>query len=251
MKFSKILSSIAIGTFMMINQVSFAQFEGEVNMNIYHYKDGIKNSGHTLHAFFKNDRILVTSSKNIVILKNVLITNKLLIRSDFEDFIFMTGASQALKATKKEIEGAFTIIDMLIGSNVSEDILELNYTYTNRVKKIAGLNSTELRVNDIDDKGSYLSIWLTNDLGVDWGLLSKPWQNVPAKFSFSINKITQEFKSRNFPVLIEVVSNNSSKKLFEVSRVLVKKIDLEKVNISDSLELIGLQQLIMKAMMSN
>ena len=66
-----------------------------------------------------------------------------------------------------------------------------------------------------------------------------------------MNQITQELKSRNFPLLIEVKENENTSTLFEVIEINNSRIAKDMVVIPAGLELRSLQELIIKAMMSN
>lgn len=142
------------------------------------------------------------------------------------------------------------MINMMSGGEMDKSDSDMNYTYTNEVRTIEGLQATELRVYGKEQK-NYLSIWLTNDLDIDWGMLSEPWKNVPGSMSGQVNQMTQEFKSRNFPLLIEVTEKGKTSTIFEVTKVKKSRIAKDMVEMPAGLQLVSLQEMIMKAMISN
>jgi hypothetical protein len=66
-----------------------------------------------------------------------------------------------------------------------------------------------------------------------------------------MNQITQELKSRNFPLQIEVNKNDTISTLFEVVEIKKSRIAKDMVEMPARLELRSLQELLIKAMMSN
>jgi len=250
MKFPKVLFGMAIGALLMFTQMSYAQFEGQISMNIYSYDDGVQTDTEILNLYTTEERILIKGEDVINISDGMMEASGILIRSDMKDFVIMMGEKEALRFTKEELEGMFSMLSMMSGGEPEVNGAE-NYWYTNEVRTIAGQKATELRVESDENKGSYLSIWLTNELDIDWGMLTEPWKNVPSSLSGQVDQMTQEFKSRNFPMLIEVTEKGNTTTLFEVTKVRKSRIAKDMVEMPAGLELISLQTMIMKAMMSN
>ena len=246
MKFSKILSSIAIGTFMMINQVSFAQFEGEVNINLHGYNDGTLSGTMVLDLYVTNERMLFNTENSINLLNGLIETNGILIRSDLKDIIIMTGVNEAIQFTKAGLEGAFSLISMI--SDLSNAKPSISYKYTNEVKTIQGFKTTELR---IQNENIYYSVWLSDEIDINWGILSESWSNVPASYSGLVEKMGQELKSKRLPLQIQVTNGQETKILLEVAEIKKSRTAKDLVEMSEGLQLIDLQQIIMKAFMGN
>ncbi len=250
MKFPKILSGMALGTLLMVSQAASAQFEGQISMSIYNYDDGVPTDTEVINLYTTQERILIKGEDVINISDGMMEASGILIRSDMKDFVVMMGEKEALRFTKEELEGMFSMISMMSGGAESEPKTNTNYRYTNEVRTIQGLKTTELRVEN-DDQNGYLSIWLTNELDIDWGMLTEPWNNVPTSFSGQVNQMTQEFKSRNFPMQIQVTERGKTHTIFEVTDVRASRIAKDMVEMPAGLELMSLQQMMMKAMMSN
>lgn len=252
MKIFNISLGLMIGSFLMFPQTIKAQFEGQIRMNFYSYSnEGAQLEPNEMNLYITDQRILLKSTDEIDIYNGTMEVSGLLIRSDAQDFVIMSGNKEALQFTKQEIESMFSMISMLIGDQNQKEETNINYIYTNKTRTIKGLKATELFFENNEDNGSSLSIWLTNELDIDWGILSKPWDNVPSFFSSQMNQITQELKSRNFPLLIEVKENENTSTLFEVVEIKNSRIAKDMVEMPTGLKLRSLQELLIKAMMSN
>ena len=252
MKIFNISVGLMIGMFLMLPQTIKAQFEGQIRMNFYSYSnDGAQLEPNEMNVYITDQRILLKSTDEIDIYNGTMKASGLLIRSDTQDFVIMSGGKEALQFTKQELESMFSMITMLIGDQNQPEKTNINFIYTNKTRTIKGFKATELLFKNNEDNDSFLSIWLTNELDIDWGILSKPWNNVPSFFSSQMNQITQELKSRNFPLLIEVVKDETSSTLFEVIEIKKSRIAKDMVVMPAGLELRSLQELIIKAMMSN
>jgi hypothetical protein len=251
MKFPKVLFGMAVGALLMISQVATAQFEGQISMNIYSYDDGTPSNTEVINLYTTQERILIKGEDVINISDGMMEASGILIRSDMKDFVIMMGEKEALRFTKEELEGMFSMISMMSGGAETEPEVNADYRYTNEVRTLQGLKATELRVEDDEKPNTYLSVWLTNELDIDWGMLSEPWNNVPTSLSGQVNQMTQEFKSRNFPMLIQVTERGKTTTLFEVTEVRKSRIAKDMVEMPAGLELMSLQQMMMRAMMSN
>lgn len=248
MKFSKILSITVISALMLINQVSFAQFEGEINMNMYRYNDGVLSDTTVFDLYVTKERMFFNGENSMNLLNGLIETNGILIRSDVNDFIIMTGQKEALQFTKAELEGTFPLISML--SNVSNAQADVNFEYTNEVRTIQGFKASELRVQNENDDG-YISIWLNDEIDINWGILSESWSNVPASYSDLVEKMGQELKSQKLPMQVQITNGAETKTLLEVTEIRTSRIAKDMVEMPVGLQFIGLQKMIMKAMMGN
>lgn len=250
MKVRNYLMSMVIFAMFSFSQTVHAQFEGQISMTIYNQENGDITEENVVNLYTTQERILIKGEDKINISDGMMEASGILIRSDMRDFVIMMGEKEALRFTKEELEGMFSMINMMSGGELDKSDSDMNYTYTNEVRTIEGLQATELRVYGKEQK-NYLSIWLTNDLDIDWGMLSEPWKNVPGSMSGQVNQMTQEFKSRNFPLLIEVTEKGETSTIFEVTKVKKSRIAKDMVEMPAGLQLVSLQEMIMKAMMSN
>lgn len=250
MKFPKVLFGMAVGAIFMMSQAATAQFEGQISMNVYSFDDGIPVDTEVINLYTTEERILIKGEDVINISDGMMEASGILIRSDMQDFVIMMGEKEALQFTKEELEGLFSMIGMMSNGEIEVNGVD-EYSYTNEVRTIQGLEATELRVQNGEKPNNYVSVWLTNELDIDWGMLAEPWNNVPSMLSGQVNQMTQEFKSRNFPLLITETDKGKTTTLFEVTKVKKSRIAKDMVEMPAGLELMSLQEMIMKAMMSN
>lgn len=217
-------------------------------MKVYGDDEYGNNDVSELNLYSTADRIIV-KGEDAVRLTEAVDASGLLIRNDKKDFIVMMGENKALQFTKQELEGAFRMIGMMSenGRNKNDDS---EFTYTNRTRTINGYETTELVVTN-KDTGNSMSIWLTPEIDINWGMLAEPWMNVPKEMKNSADRVSQEFKSRNFPMLIEVNEGNTSQKIFEVTNVNRSSIAKAMVEIPSGVTLMGLNEFLFSMMMGN
>lgn len=245
----KIKQLFFITSFLMVSVAAQAQFEGQVSMNIYNVEDGVVKEANEVNLYVTKNRVLIKGEDNIDFSNGLMKAEGLLIRHDMKDFVIMMGEDEALRFTKEELEGFFGMFSMMSQENdMGYDDTNTTFKYTNEVRTINGMKATELQVWSEEMEG-YLSIWITNEIDINWGILAEPWQNVPGAFQKSTLTMTQEFKSRNFPVLVEVHEVGKSYKVFEVTNVRESRIAKDMVEIPENITLVSLQTLFMKAMM--
>lgn len=230
---------------------AYAQFEGQISMNLYEQENGTITDTNELNLFATSNRILIKGEDKINISDGLMEASGFLVRGDMQDFVVMMGEDEALRFTKEELEGVFNMLSMFDDGEHDLDMESDNeFKYTNEVRTIQGLKATELQVWD-DDNDGYLSIWLTNELDINWNILTQPWSNVPKGLKKPLDQMTQEFKSSNFPLLIEVHDKNKDYTLFEVTKVKKSRIAKDMVEVPANIQLVSLQTMLMKAMMSN
>lgn len=230
---------------------AYAQFEGQISMNLYEQENGKITDTNELNLFATSERILIKGEDKINISDGLMEASGFLVRGDMQDFVVMMGEDEALRFTKEELEGVFNMLSMFDDGDHDLDMESDNeFKYTNEVRTIQGLKATELQVWG-DDGDGYLSIWLTNELNINWNILTQPWSNVPKGFKKPLDQMTQEFKSSNFPLLIEVHEKNKDYTLFEVTKVKKSRIAKDMVEVPAHVQLVSLQTMLMKAMMGN
>lgn len=220
-------------------------------MNLYEVDNGEVTDANEINLYTTNNRILIKGENKINISDGMMEATGLLIRSDMQDFVIMTGENEALRFTKEELEGMFSMLSMFSDDDEADVSIDsdTDFKYTNEVRTLQGMKATELQIYHKNKKG-HISIWLTNELDIDWGMLTRPWTNVPAGMNKSVNKVTQEFQSRNFPLLVEVFEQDANYTIFEVTQVKKSRIARDMVELPPNIELLSLQTLIMKAMMN-
>ncbi|GAB5407912.1 MAG: hypothetical protein BalsKO_02770 [Balneolaceae bacterium] len=230
--------------------LTYAQFEGQITMKMYGESDGVPQTSE-INLYSTSNRIILKGDESMSVMDN-FDASGLLIRNDRKDFIVMMGENKALQFTKEELEGFFQMAGMMGGNDENGASLDsdTDFNYTNKTRTIQGYETTELLIESSENKSS-LSIWLTSDIDINWGMLAEPWKNVPENLRSSSSRLTQEFKSQNFPMLIEVHEKGETKTVMEVSNVNKSSIAKAMVEIPSGVNLIGLQEMIFSMMMGN
>ncbi len=234
----------------LISTAAFAQFQGQITMKAYGENNGAPTVSE-VNLYATSDRIIVQGEESVSMMDGFN-ANGLLIRNDKKDFVVLMGENKALQFTKEELEGFFQMAGMMSGGQ-SEDVdidSNTNFRYTNRTKKILGYDCAELLIES-DDNDDTVSIWLTSGIDINWGMLAEPWKNVPENMRNSSSRLTQEFKSQNFPLLIEVTDKGKKSTVFEVTNVNRSSIAKAMVEVPAGVNLIGLQEMIFSMMMGN
>ncbi|MBO6525324.1 MAG: DUF4412 domain-containing protein [Balneolaceae bacterium] len=247
MKIKKILFGFAMLGLMGISTNVFAQFEGQVTMKLYSENNGIPQTSE-MNLYATANRIILKGDQ-AVSFSDDFDASGLLIRNDKKDFVVLMGENKGLQFTKEELEGFFQMAGMMSDDN-PEVNSDTDFRYTNKTRTINGYECTELLIENDEDKNS-VSIWLTSGIDINWGMLAEPWKNVPESMRNSSSRLTQEFKSKNFPMLIEVHEKGNTETVFEVTNVNKSSVAKAMVEIPSGVNLIGLQELIFSMMMGN
>ncbi|MFD2532647.1 hypothetical protein [Gracilimonas halophila] len=231
---------------------AFAQFEGQISMNLYSEENGVTEVSE-LNLYATSDRIMIKGEEDFDLMSQMS-TDGLLIRNDRKDFVIMTGNNQALQVTKEEIEG---LVDMMAGwsenGNGSDDKpkRKTTYSFSDRTQNIIGFDAAELIVEDAENPNKHLSIWLTNDIDVNWGMLGERWNKLPADIDAEVNGMAQEiiFKGKNFPLKIEAVENGKRVTLMDVSNVNRSSIAKGMVEVPSGVTLMSFKDFVFQMMM--
>ncbi len=249
MKIKKILFSLALVGLIAMPTTIYAQFEGQITMKMYGENDGVPQTSE-INLYTTSNRIIVKGDESMNVMDG-FDASGLLIRNDKKDFIVMMGENKALQFTKEELEGFFQMAGMM-GNDDNDANLTSNttFSYTNKTRNILGYEATELLIEDTENKSS-LSVWLTSSIDINWGMLAEPWKNVPESMKNSSTRLTQEFKSKNFPLLIEVHEKGETNIAMEVTNVNKSSIAKAMVEVPAGVSLIGLQEMIFSMMMGN
>lgn len=208
-------------TLLLFSSAATAQFEGQITMKVYDHDDE-KTETSEFNLYATATRIMIKGEENYEIMDNMN-TDGFLIRNDKKDFIVMTGENKALQVTKAEIEGMVEMLSSWSQPNAKteKNTIKTNYKFSDRTRTINGFETTELIVTDEENPNKHLSVWLTPDIDINWGMLAEKWNNMPQEFDDEINGMSQEliFKGKNFPILIEAVEGDERLTVMEAINV--------------------------------
>ncbi len=243
----------------LISLPAAAQFQGQIGMNIYSENNGNKEVNE-VNMYVTPERIFLKGQDRMSFTEG-LDASGLLIRHDMKDFIVLMGEKEALQITKSEVEGLFDMFGMMNGnrSNVkyNHQSVEPGYRYTNETRTIMGYECAQMIVEDRseDSNGSYLSIWLTPNIDINWGMLAEPWKNLPEEMDSAVNTMSQEtiFQGKNFPMLIEAYDANKGEmiRIMEVTSINRSNVAKAMVQVPAGVNLMGISELMWKMMMNS
>ncbi|MEX0719687.1 MAG: hypothetical protein WD059_03395 [Balneolaceae bacterium] len=226
-----------------------AQFQGKIEMKTYGENKGTVEEN-ILNMYITSDRIMVKGEDNFSLADNVN-AEGLLIRNDKKDFIMMVGDNQAIQVTKPEIEGMIEMFSSWGGaSQTPSESTPPNYSFSERTRTILGKECAEMVIED-ENSENHLSVWLTPNIDINWGMLAEPWKNIPQSMEKEINGMSQDllFQGKNFPLLVESHEGGVTKTLFEVTSMEESNIAKAMVEIPSGITLIGAKEFMFNMMM--
>lgn len=251
MKFRNFVTLCFTLSFLFIGVDAKAQFEGQITINLYAKEKGVEKVN-KLNMFVTSDRIFLKGEDEMNF--DSFNSGGILIRNDKKDFVVLMENNDALQVKKSEIEGLFKMFLSWGGESSQTDSENdnMSYVYTGETREIRGYKTTELLISSSDNDGK-MSVWLTPNIDINWGMLSEPWKNLPADAEQAVNKISREavFNGKNFPMLIEVSGKNGTEKIMEVNSINKSSIAKAMVQIPAGVNLIGVTDLMFRMMSGN
>lgn len=222
-------------------------FEGAVHFRVSDRQPG--TPAERSYSFFTaSDRIWLESSHSHRLLAG-LDADRFLVRGSQNDFTFLNRKDEALQLTREELEGMAGLLQQMRGRSDRvpfdwEDRVE----ETGRTRTIQGHQTEEFRVRS-EEPGKEVSVWLSDEIKIDWGLLQEVWHQ-------SLSTLIQTelpmelFMNRNsFPLLIEYVEGEET--ITRVEAVLVQKRTLpaSQFELPDGIQMIGLSDVMTRMFM--
>lgn len=224
----------------------YSQFEGEIRFNLENYDySKPERSEFTLTA--ANDRLFLQSRKDVNVMTG-LKTNGLLVRNDLQDFVFNTGTDEALQVSKADLDGLMNMIDRFSGGSGNKD--KERFDWKNRIietenrKQHLGYEVQEFRLLG-DNINQYVSIWLTTEIKVFWGLMIDVWNRAGNRFADSELPVELIMNSNSFPLVVEVVDKGQLAYKFESVSVNIDSFDRTVVELPEQKRLLGLTEVMM------
>lgn len=178
-------------------------FEGAVHFRVSDRQPNTP-AERTYSLFTATDRLWVESSHSHRLLGGVT-ANRFLVRGRQNDFTFLNQKNEALQLTREELEGMAGLLDRMNGG--ADRALfdwEKRVEETGRSRTVQGYRTVEFLVRS-EDPGKTVSVWLSDEIRIDWGLLQEVWRQslstlVPTELPMDL------FMNQNsFPLLIEYV----------------------------------------------
>lgn len=243
----KIKSFLLAFTLLLISAPSYAQFEGQMNIEI---EDRINGNAEVtqLSLTTTKDRIFIDSAAKVNVVSG-LQTDGILIRNDLQDFVFRTDENEALKVSKEDLDGLIQLINRFQGRSSQSGSKE-KFDWENRVKEtgntrsIQGYTASELTLQG-EKENQYVSIWLTDQIKVNWGLLLDFWYESGENFTDSDIPIELVLNRNSFPLLVEVYDEDEVVYSASVTEINTENFDLSVVELSENVRLIGFSDMMM------
>lgn len=237
-KISIILSLIFLFT---LPSNLLAQFEGVISFTLVDLNKPMEQSRFELTA--SGQRLFIKSDNELNVMRG-LDTNGLLVRSDLSDFVFMSKENTALKVKKSDIDGLITMLGMADKKNTGQ-----NFDWKNRIqttgnkKELSGFDAEEFVLSG--DEGETVSIWLTEEIKINWGLLNDVWHSSGSGFFGEDIPIELVMNNNSFPMLVEFKKDGEVKARASVSSVSTSYFNKNILEIPSNAEMIGLTDLMM------
>jgi hypothetical protein len=251
MKTKNIVSALLFVCALISTSSLQAQFEGQISMNLYGDNENGRTSVNQLNMYVTADRIFLKGEDELNF-GDSFNSGGMLIRNDKKDFVVLMENNDALQVTKSEVEGLFKMF-LSWGSESSNSSRsdEMNFEYTDNERTINGYKTYELLIygNQNDTK---MSVWLTPNIDINWGMLAEPWKNLPAEANRAVNQSRDAvFTGKNFPMLVEMTGKKGTETVMEVTNINKSSIAKAMVQIPTGVNLISVTELMFKMMSGN
>lgn len=194
-----------------------------------------------------SDRIYIASEVDVDVITG-LKSDGLLVRNDLQDFVFNTGRNEALKVTKADLDGLMNMIERFTGASQSQGSQQIDWgnriVETENTKQHLGYEVQEIRLlgDSVDD---YVSIWVTQDIKVMWGIMTNVWNMASNRFLDDDFPIELVMNSNSFPLLVDVYANGLLTARVESISVDTDNFDRSVLELSDQKRLVSLTEVMM------
>lgn len=246
------LLSCCLFALLVFASPAFAQFEGEISFLVTNPNQQEDDSVQMDMTFTKN-RIFVDSNVSMDVMAG-LKASGVLVRHDKEDFVVITNEAEGLQVAKSDLESLIKLMNQMQGKQ--QNMSSTPYPWDERLvetgeeRQIHGYNTQQFILKG-EQEGEYVSVWLTDEITVDWGLLSDAWYTIGSKQIDQEVPIEMVMNNRSFPLLVESYMNEQV--IFKAESISVDEdtFDRTKTSLSPGLKLIGLTDLMMNMFRQN
>lgn len=238
--------------FALIQNPATAQFEGEITFLVSNPNQQ-KKQPVEMDMTFTPNRIFIDSNVSMEVMAG-LRAKGVLVRHDKQDFIVITDQSEGLQVAKSDLESLVNLMNQMKGRQEKESSQpfpwEERLVETGEEKEIQGYHASQFILKG-DKEDEYVSVWLAEEINVDWGLLSDAWYAIGSKQIDQEVPIEIVMNNKSFPLLVESYQNGQV--VFKAESVSVNEdtFDRTKTRLSPSLKLIGLTDLMMNMFRQN
>jgi len=206
--FSSFLLTLCL--FLAVNTEVYSQFDGEIKFQIEDFTNFEPEQAEFTFTATR-DRLFLSSEQDIDVITG-LRANGLLVRNDHQDFIFHTDTDEALKVSKDDLDSLMNLIERFSGASKNGETEKFDWeagvVETGNTRSHLGYELHEFRLKGEHDD-QFASIWLTDQIKVQWGLMVDVWNSAGPRFSESELPIELIMNPHSFPLLVEVFDNVS------------------------------------------
>ena len=229
-------------------QPASAQFEGEITFSSYDYtSEGTEQKDDNFTLFITPDRILLQGEKEYGFMESIQ-TEGVLVRLDFEDFVFLTGDNSALKISKTDITSMMNMFgNEQSANNAADHADDINYERTNESQQIHGYQADKFIFRDEEEPNQHTEVWMTNQLDVNWGMLAESWTG-SAESIISSLPTNLVFNEKYFPLKVEVFENDQVVSKLETVEVNQSSVAQAMVQIPSGVKVLSLQDYLFQKM---
>lgn len=229
-------------------QPASAQFEGKITFSSFEYSaEGTEEEIDEFTLFVTPDRILLQGEKKYELMGSIQ-SEGVLVRLDFEDFVFLTGDEKALRISKSDITSMMNLFDDGKSSSVvTEEGEEIKFERTNESRTIQGYHCDKFIFKEDDEENGYSEVWMTKDLKVNWGMLSEPWSDGAEAIIQSL-PMDLIFRENYFPIKVDMFRNNKLVSKVEATEINESAIARAMVQIPSGVQVLGFQDYLFQKM---
>ncbi|MDZ7719777.1 MAG: hypothetical protein U5K72_13255 [Balneolaceae bacterium] len=241
-----------IAILMLFQSSALAQFEGEIS---FHVTNPNQQSDQQVQMdmTFTENRIFVNSNVSMDVMAG-LRARGVLVRHDMQDFVVFTNENEGLQVAKNDLDSLVKLMNQMQGRQQNASATpfpwEERLVDTGQERVIHGYNTHQFILKG-ERESEYVSVWLTDEIVVDWGLLSDAWYAIGSKQLDQEVPIEIVMNNQSFPLLVE--SFEGEQVVFRAESVSVDEdtFDRNKTTLSPGLKLIGLTDLMMNMFRQN
>lgn len=237
--------------FIVSVQSSKAQFEGKIQYGSYDItSDGTRENVDDFTMYVTKDRILLQGSNEYEFMGSIK-TEGILVRLDYEDFVFLAGDKNAMKISKNDI----TSMMKMFGNNGSTqkelEEADIDYETTGEEEDILGFNTEKFVFRNAEDKNRHSIVWMTREIDINWGMLAESWgSSAGAKIG---NGLPTDllFKENYFPLKMESYKNERLEGITEVTDISRSSVARGMVQVPSGVRVLSFQDYLFQKMSEN
>ncbi len=197
--------------------------------------------------FITPDRILLQGDNKYKFMGSIQ-TEGVLVRLDFQDFVFLTGDKKALKISKSDITSMMNMFgNGNTGSEIAAKSDDINFEQTTETETINGYICNKFIFRDKDTPNEHSEVWMTKELKMNWGMLAEPWSGSAGEVVGSL-PTDLVFKEKYFPLKVETFKNDKLVSALKTTEVNTSPIAKAMVEVPQGVQVLSFQDYLFQEM---